>query len=33
VEIGYGGEPSHWMDVITVYEPDADKWYNHRRRR
>ena len=33
VEVGYGRKSSDWVDVITVYEPDADRWYNHRRRR
>ena len=33
VVIGYGNEPDVVNDVVTVYEPDARRWYNSRVRR
>jgi hypothetical protein len=33
IEVGYGLVPEAVIEVVTVYEPDARRWYNHRRRR
>ncbi|MBI1847112.1 MAG: DUF4258 domain-containing protein [Candidatus Rokubacteria bacterium] len=33
VVVGYGDSPDVPIEVVTVYEPDARQWYNHRVRR
>lgn len=31
--VGYGEDPDGYIDILNVYEPDADKWYDYRKRR
>jgi hypothetical protein len=33
IEVGYGEDPEAVIEVITVYEPEANQWYNPRVRR
>jgi hypothetical protein len=33
VVVGYGPTTDIAIEVVTVYEPDPTRWYDHRRRR